>query len=79
MAVVTTHCARCGSELLKHMANREKRFCSDQCRMEWWHLHRVAQTYVCTECGAVFSADNTRKYCSHACYIRARFGKKVQI
>ena len=79
MAAVASHCVQCGCELANRSLWRKMRFCSDLCRMGWWHSHRVTQTYVCAECGTIFSADNTRKYCSHACYIRARFGKKEQL
>ena len=48
----------------------------------WWnsHLHLVKRKamydFVCPTCGKSFSAygNRNRKYCSHECYIEARFG-----
>ena len=60
--------------------SREKQFCSDKCRLQWWHEHRDsskrAAKHICPECNRVFSTDRTQKYCSHECYILARFGRK---
>ena len=71
-------CRQCGS-VLKHTPGRKrKRFCSDVCRLRWWHGHRElgrnARTIVCASCGKAFATDRTQKYCSHACYIQPRFG-----
>ena len=71
-------CRQCG-RVLKHTPGRKrKRFCSDTCRLHWWHEHRElsqnARTIVCASCGKVFVTDRAQKYCSHACYIHARFG-----
>ena len=71
-------CRQCGS-VLKHTPGRKrKRFCSDVCRLRWWHGHRElgrnARTIVCASCGKAFATDRTQKYCSHACYIQTRFG-----
>lgn len=61
-----------------------KKFCSADCRLSWWHanpqrLNRKAiYTFTCLHCLQPFSAygNSNRKYCSHSCYIRARFGTK---
>lgn len=71
-------CRQCGS-VLKHTPGRKrKQFCSDACRLRWWHGHREhsqnARTVVCASCGKAFVTDRMQKYCSHACYIQARFG-----
>ena len=71
-------CRQCGS-VLKHTPGRKrKQFCSDACRLRWWHGHREqgqnARMIVCASCGKVFVADRAQKYCSHACYIQTRFG-----
>ena len=71
-------CRQCGS-VLKHTPGRKrKQFCSDACRLRWWHGHRElgrnARTIVCASCGKAFVTDRVQKYCSHACYISARFG-----
>lgn len=71
-------CRQCGS-VLKHTPGRKrKQFCSDACRLRWWHGHRElgrnARTIVCASCGKAFVTDRVQKYCSHACYIQTRFG-----
>ena len=74
-------CPECGAELSRAHTGRHKRFCSDACRLAWWHKHpeelshKAKYQYVCPTCGASFSAygNTRRKYCSHACYIKARF------
>lgn len=71
-------CRQCGSALKYTPGRKRKRFCSDACRLCWWHAHREmsrnARTVVCASCGKVFVTDRMQKYCSHACYIRTRFG-----
>ena len=71
-------CRQCGSVLKLTSGRKRKRFCSDACRLCWWHAHRElspnARTAVCASCAKVFVTDRMQKYCSHACYIRTRFG-----
>lgn len=73
-------CKQCGALLTQTEHSREKLFCSDKCRLRWWHEHRgsskKAVEHVCPECNRVFSTDRTQKYCCHECYILARFGGK---
>ena len=53
-------CLYCGKEMKQPDTGRPKKFCSDKCRREWWkgHPERI---------------NRKRKYCSHDCYIKARF------
>ena len=71
-------CPQCGSELHYTPHKKKKRFCSDACRLRWWHAHREesksAKESGCQRCGRSFVTDHVQKYCSHACYILARFG-----
>lgn len=74
-------CIQCGKPLDQGMKQKPKRFCSDKCRLSWWNTHRDdvkqknVQKLVCAACGKGFSSYNAgRKFCSHACYIKARFG-----
>ena len=71
-------CRQCGSVLKLTSGRKRKRFCSDACRLCWWHAHRElgknARTIVCASCGKAFVTDRMQKYCSRACYIRTRFG-----
>ena len=63
-------------EILPH--RKPKRFCSDACRLRWWHAHRDMEKNAvdrrCFSCGRMFRSSREQKYCSHACYIKARFG-----
>ena len=71
-------CRQCGSTLEHTPGRKKKQFCSDACRLQWWHAHRdmskTARGAKCAACGQEFITDRTQKYCSHACYISARFG-----
>ena len=71
-------CKHCGSALEHTPGRKKKQFCSDACRLRWWHEHRemskTARSAKCAACGREFVTDRTQKYCSHACYIAARFG-----
>ena len=71
-------CRQCGSTLHRTPGRKRKQFCSDACRLCWWHAHRElgknARTIVCASCGKAFVTDRAQKYCSHACYIQTRFG-----
>ena len=72
------NCRQCGSVLEHTPGRKKKQFCSDACRMHWWHDHRemskTARGAKCAACGREFITDRAQKYCSHACYISARFG-----
>ena len=57
-------------------------FLPDKCRMQWWKAHikevnrKAVYDFTCACCGQQFQAygNDHRKYCSRACYIKARFG-----
>lgn len=75
-------CEHCNGHFEAAMAGQ--RFCSDVCRLSWWHAHperlnrRAIYTFTCVACGESFEAygNKHRKYCSHACYIRHRFSTR---
>ena len=75
-------CKNCGVPVPQIAGRKEKLFCSDSCRNYWWNhdentAHRESKSaYVCPVCGGVYIAypNRNRKYCSHECYIEARFG-----
>ena len=79
---VVKPCQLCGKPLVQMPGRKEKRFCSDACRTRFWNTHlaeaeRDGMTeYTCPVCGSRFHAygNRNRKYCSHECYIEARFG-----
>ena len=72
-------CRNCGTPITRGRT-RPRLFCSDACRMSWWHAHpekierRAVYTFTCQACGIGFEAygNNHRKYCSRACYQKAR-------
>lgn len=76
-------CPYCGKELIQKNGVKTRRFCSPQCRQSWWNAHpekvrqRAIYPFTCKCCGKDFTAygNNHRKYCSHSCYVRGRFGK----
>ena len=85
VSALTGTCNQCGKGFTLCPGHRQRRFCSDRCRMAWWNAHRdmlnsqdkVEQTCAC--CGKHFMgyARQRRKYCSHACYILDRYEKET--
>lgn len=75
-------CRYCGKPIKSVPHHREKIFCSRECGLKWWHEHpeklnrKSLYSFICPSCGKEFSAygNKGRKYCSHQCYIKARFG-----
>lgn len=73
-------CRYCGKPVTQVPHKREKQFCSDKCRMAWWREHpadlnrKAFYQIKCQGCGTVFDSygNQRRKYCSWACYNRAR-------
>lgn len=74
-------CPECGNAIVQIPGHKPRRFCSSECRQKWWNSHpeqitkKAVYSYICPECGSPFSAygNKSRKYCSHVCYINARF------
>ena len=73
-------CKRCGAQLEHTPHHRQKLFCSDKCRLAWWHENRQlakgTSERTCPVCGITFAGDRERIYCCHSCYIKARYGRK---
>ena len=75
-------CEHCKTNLPD--GEQARRFCSDKCRLDWWHQHperlnrKALYSFTCAHCGTEFMAygNRKRKYCTHACYVQARFGTK---
>ena len=78
---LSKRCLCCGKPVEQTAGRREKKFCSDACRMKWWNSHRnqvnrrAFHTFICACCGHEFTAyaNAGRKYCSRECYIKGRF------
>ena len=78
-------CACCYKDIKQKGRGRVRRFCCEDCRRKWWKNNKekrnekVAATYkyTCLKCGKGFSSygNKLRKYCSHDCYIKSRFGE----
>lgn len=74
-------CLNCGKPLVQTPGRKKMKFCCDTCRAAWWKEHpeavrqKAVYAFTCAHCGRSFSAygNSKRKYCSHACYIAARF------
>ena len=73
-------CKNCGRPLMQPKGRREKKFCSDACRMAWWNSHqedvsRKAYYHLtCQHCGKEFESygNKNRKYCCRTCYVASR-------
>ena len=80
---VVTACFNCGASIRQTGGHRPRKFCCDSCRNIWWnsHLDTVARKafyeFQCTFCDRKFIAYGNahRKFCSHECYVNARFRK----
>ena len=78
-------CKNCGQRLVNHPGRKKKKFCCNDCRAAWWASHpeslnrKATYSFSCSCCGADFTAygNKSRKFCTHACYVIARFGKAV--
>lgn len=76
-----TFCKECGAPLMQIEKRKLRVFCSRACRERWWHSHpdklkkKAVYDFRCAGCGKPFSSygNRHRKYCSHECYINARF------
>ncbi|MDF2944397.1 MAG: Sigma-70 region 4 type 2 [Herbinix sp.] len=75
-------CMCCGLSVEQNPGRKEKKFCSNKCRMKWWNKNldkvklKAVYEYICPRCGKSFSVygNSHRKYCSHECYVATRFG-----
>lgn len=73
-------CLQCGAKVEQPPHRKEKKFCSDKCRMAWWKAHpeqlnrKAIYHLVCVRCGQPFESygNGHRKYCSRRCYDDAR-------
>ncbi|WP_449460459.1 terminase gpP N-terminus-related DNA-binding protein [Streptococcus suis] len=77
-------CPNCGKVLTHFNGKKKKRFCGDFCRQKWWNSHldkvnrKAYSQHKCLGCGLSFLSygNQKRKFCSHSCYIKTRFGKE---
>lgn len=76
-------CRYCGKPVVSLPHRKERKFCSDVCRLAWWNSHpelvkrRNLHECVCLSCGVSFGSKNpSQKYCSRACYGAAQKKEK---
>ena len=77
---VQAQCRNCGAPVHPLPGRRERLFCSPACRTAYWRKHNLlgGTPRYCAGCGALLTGGSaSRKYCSHACYIRHRFGSSA--
>jgi hypothetical protein len=77
-------CAFCSKPLKQPRHGRKRRFCSDDCRRNWWKENAdkaspketALYAITCAFCKKEFSSygNKNRKYCNHTCFISDRFG-----
>ena len=77
-------CPHCKQPIRQKKRGRSKRFCCDDCRYAWWKAHPEISSksetalypYTCEYCGKKCTTygNKNRKYCSLACYYKARYG-----
>ena len=75
-------CKNCGAFIYKTKGKKQKRFCCDKCRNAWWNNNlalvkrKTYHVFTCSCCSKTFISYGSRhrKYCSHECYIKDRFG-----
>ena len=79
---VPGNCSQCGAHLIQTPGHRQKRFCSEKCRMARWaapeEMKRAATSTVhCEYCGTAFLqyGSRPRKFCSRTCYLAHRYGQ----
>ena len=73
-------CKQCDAEVVQQTNRKEKKFCSDACRMKWWNSHpeqvnhKVVNKLTCPSCHKRFESYGKRKnmFCSRACYGKFR-------
>ena len=85
MVLSNAMCSNCGKPIKQKRKGKARRFCSDECRRKWWkenpeqgqRKETALYECACEFCKKEFTSygNKNRKYCSHECYVRGRFGK----
>ncbi|MDO4301293.1 MAG: RNA polymerase subunit sigma-70 [Clostridia bacterium] len=78
-------CRECSKPIMQYEKKKKRIFCCKACREKWWAAHpeqvnkKAIYSFECTFCGRKFTAygNSKRKYCSHKCYIKDRFGGRA--
>lgn len=73
-------CLNCGKELINVPHHKNKKFCSDKCRLSWWgknrdklHIKNKIRE-ICPICNKEFYRPTykIKKYCCRECYNKSR-------
>lgn len=80
---VNNLCANCGKVVNQTEGYKTKKFCTDECRKQFWAKNRnkinrkTAKEFKCSVCGEIYFdyEKSNRKYCSRECYIKGRYGR----
>ncbi len=71
-------CLRCGAPLQQTPHKKRKKFCSNTCRLAYWHdqpeelRNRTHHECVCEVCGKTFLRPKLQRFCSTACFAEFR-------
>ncbi len=76
-------CKNCDKLIRLEIKKKNKIFCSDECRVNWWNTHqeqvnkKAIYHFDCPVCSKHFTTygNKKQKYCSHICYIQDRYKK----
>lgn len=74
-------CLLCGKKLINIPNKKRKKYCSSKCKEEYYRNNlellssSKTETRRCKCCGNTFITyqSNSKKYCSHKCYIKSRY------
>ena len=82
-------CIYCGRVIKPAKTGRPRKFCSDQCKNNYWKDHRdelkrnpaAVYTCACKYCGKTFESygNRKRKYCCHEHYVLDYFGENAEL
>lgn len=76
-----SYCLCCGIKLVHTPKKKKKKYCSSECKRKYYKAHpeylssNKRKSIRCKCCNKLFISydSSTRKYCSHKCYINARY------
>lgn len=78
-----SNCQNCGLSIRSLPKKKQRKFCSDACRMQWWNNNlddvnkKAFYVIECKNCSKTFKTygNRDRKYCSLECYNSSRSKK----
>ena len=77
----SSYCLYCGRKLVHTPKKKKKKYCSSECKRKYYKAHpeclssNKRKSISCKCCNKLFISygSSARKYCSHKCYINARY------